>query len=64
MKLRLISDGTRAGTFIVDDATGDPVENVESIDWHFGPDGHAAVGVIRITQMGADLSGEIRRLLD
>ncbi len=64
MKLRLISDGTRGGTFIVDDATNEPVENVESIDWHLGLDGDSAVGVIRIKKMGADLSGEIRRLLD
>lgn len=64
MKLRLVSDGTRAGTFIVDDATNEPIENVESIDWHYEEGGRGAIGVIRIVPMGADLSGEIRRLLD
>lgn len=63
MKLRLVSDGTRAGTFVVDDATNEPVENVESIDWHF-ESGGTAVGVIRVQPMGADLSGEIRRMTD
>lgn len=62
MKLRLISDGTRAGTFIVDDATNEPVENVTSIDWHIGENG-IAVGVIRIAPFGCDMSGEIRRLI-
>lgn len=62
MKLRLISDGTQHGTFVVDDATNEPVENVESIDWHY--EAGRAVGVIRLAPMGADLSGEIRRLLE
>lgn len=63
MKLRLVTDGTVEGTFIVDDATNDPVENVESIDWHYEKGGKGAVGVIRITPMGADMAGEIKRLI-
>ena len=63
VKIRLVSDGTRAGTFVVDDATNEPIENIESIDWHYEQGGQA-VGVIRLTQLGADLSGEIRRMTD
>lgn len=33
MKLKIVSDGTRAGTFVTDAETGEPVERVTRVEW-------------------------------
>lgn len=39
MQLKIISNGTRAGTFLVDERTGEPVANVASMAWSVGDSG-------------------------
>jgi hypothetical protein len=51
MKLKVISDGTAQGTKVVNEATGEELENVFAVQWTVDAQSgksHASIGVVQV----------------
>lgn len=57
MKIKIISDGTAVGTFVVDTSTGARVDGVKRIQWGVDYDG-VAVAVLEFQGIEADIVGD------
>lgn len=60
MRLKIVSDGTIAGTNVVDAETGIPVTNVVSIDWSAdsGRPERLIVATVRLLMPRIEVTGE------
>jgi len=57
MKLKIISDGTPAGTTIVNAETGEKLEFVHKVEWSMEA-GHIAEAKLHILKMEAEFTGD------
>ena len=61
MKLKIISDGTIAGTQVINAENGERVENVQAVSWRGDVNGSLfSEGTIRIMAMEAEITSEFK----
>ncbi len=58
MKLKIISDGTAAGSRVVDADTGEEVEDVCSLAWHLDARGYISAAAIGVEMLAAEITFE------
>lgn len=58
MKLKVISDGTAQGTKVVNEATGEELENVFAVQWGIDGRTQQAVATIAVMQVKMEAVGE------
>lgn len=63
MKLKIVSDGTAGGVVVTNAETGEPIEDVESVEWEWR-EGSVPSGVIRFVRLAGDVRAEIEHLTD
>lgn len=56
MKLKIISDGTKLGTKLVNEETGEPVQLVQSIEWETNFSDTIPIATIKIAMPKVDLT--------
>jgi hypothetical protein len=59
MRAKIVSDGTRAGTKIVDAATGEAIDmHVLGLEWRIDRDDAAAICILKCRLVEADLEAD------
>ena len=59
MKLKIVSDGTRAGTKVVDADTGEVLEGVHMLSWGFSAGDQMADAMIAVEGVQVDIESTV-----
>lgn len=58
MRLKIVSDGTRKGTHVVDAKTGEELQDITDLQWNIKADSYMSRAVITILRPTVDVTGE------